>query len=55
MKKYKMFEIETEEGTFMVKTPASKVTVDYARVIALHWLKKQHNVMANKLINVNGV
>ena len=55
MIKYKMFEIETEQGTFRVQAPASKVTEKYAKVIALHWLKKQHNVIANKLININGV
>ena len=55
MTKYKIFEIETEQGTFQVKAPASKVTESYASKLCLHWLEKQHNVVAKELKNIKGI
>lgn len=52
--KYKIFEIETEQGTFQVKAPTSKVTEKYAKVVALHWLKKQCGIVANEVRNIKG-
>lgn len=52
---YKIFEIETEQGTFQVKAPTSKVTEKYAKVVALHWLKKQCGILANEVMNIKGI
>ena len=47
--KYKIFEIETEQGTFQVKAPT------YAKVVALHWLQKQCGIVAKELKNIKGI
>ena len=51
-KKFKYFDVETDKGTFHVKTSAQKVTEQYFSVNALHYIKRQHNVVANKVISV---
>jgi hypothetical protein len=53
--KYKIFEIETEQGTFQVKAPTSKVTEKYAKIVALHWLQKQCGIVAKELKNIKGI
>lgn len=53
--KYKSFEIQTEVGAFQVKAPAAKVTESYASKLCLHWLEKQHNVVAKQIINIKGI
>ena len=55
MTKYRNFKIETEQGTFQVKAPASKVTEKYAKVVALHWLKQQCGIVSNEVRNIQGI
>ena len=55
MSKFKRFDIVTEAGEFRVSAPASKATEEYAKVVALHWLKMQRNVVANELKSIKGV
>lgn len=53
--KFKFFVVETDKGVFEVKTAAQKVTEQYFSLNALHFIKKQHNVVANKVISVKGI
>ncbi len=53
--KFKQFTIITNAGTFKVKAPSSKLTEDYAKVQALHWLWKQQGVYATELREIKGL
>jgi len=55
MSKFKRFDIVTELGEFRVSAPASKVTEEYAKVVALHWLQKQCCIVANEVRNIKGI
>lgn len=53
--KFRTYEVITNNGIFVVKTPQTKVTPTTALKYASHWLKMQHNVSDVKIVAVKGV